>query len=212
MIETASGLILRTRPLTDTSLIVQWLTPEFGRFTTVAKGARRPKSPFSGKLDLFYEADFSFVRSRRSELHTLREVNLRETNPTLRHDLEKLRRAADCAALIEHSVEMESPVPQMHALLVGFLKQLSRPDPAPHARSAFELKLLSELGLQPDFENEKLPADLKNIMRTMLAGDWKILPRLKLSAPQSRSLDRYLQEFMAYHLGKAPKGRKRQTS
>ena len=72
MIETATGLILRTRPLTETSLIIHWLTPTFGRLATVAKGARRPKSPFLGRLDLFYEADFSFSRSRRSDLHILR--------------------------------------------------------------------------------------------------------------------------------------------
>ena len=46
MIESATGMILRTRPLTETSLIVHWLTPDFGRIATVAKGARRPKSPF----------------------------------------------------------------------------------------------------------------------------------------------------------------------
>ena len=67
MDERATGIILRTRLLTDTSLIVHWLTPDLGRLATVAKGARRPKSPFRGKLDLFYEADFSFARSRRSE-------------------------------------------------------------------------------------------------------------------------------------------------
>ena len=72
MIESATGIILRTRPLTDTSLIVRWLTPNFGRMATVAKGARRLKSPFLGKLDLFYLADFSFSRSRHSDLHILR--------------------------------------------------------------------------------------------------------------------------------------------
>src|SRR5258707_904583 len=79
MIESTSGLILRTRPLTETSLIVSWLTQDFGRIATVARGARRPKSPFAGKLDLFYLADLSFQRSRRSDLHTLREASLRET-------------------------------------------------------------------------------------------------------------------------------------
>ena len=34
-------MILRTRPLTETSLIVHWLTRDFGRISTVAKGARR---------------------------------------------------------------------------------------------------------------------------------------------------------------------------
>ena len=80
MDERSIGVILRVRPLTETSLIVHWLTPDLGRVATVAKGARRPKSPFRGKLDLFYEADFSFQRSRRSELHNLREVVLRETH------------------------------------------------------------------------------------------------------------------------------------
>ena len=46
MTENATGIILRTRPLTETSLIVHWLTPELGRLATVAKGARRHKSLF----------------------------------------------------------------------------------------------------------------------------------------------------------------------
>ncbi|MCX6892658.1 MAG: recombination protein O N-terminal domain-containing protein, partial [Verrucomicrobia bacterium] len=58
MIETATGVVLRTRRLTETSLIIHWLTPGLGRLATVAKGALRPKSPFRGKLDLFYRADF----------------------------------------------------------------------------------------------------------------------------------------------------------
>ena len=65
--ESAIGIILQTRPLTETSLIVEWLTPEFGRIATVAKGARRTKSPFHGKLDLFYEAAFSFSKVVQSD-------------------------------------------------------------------------------------------------------------------------------------------------
>src|SRR5579872_5115062 len=121
MIETSPGLILRTRPLTDTSLIVHWLTPEFGRLSTVAKGTRRPKSPFAGKLDLFYRADFSFQRSRRSELHQLREVSLRETHAKIREELEYLQQASYATALIEQSTEMETPLPEIFSLLDGFL-------------------------------------------------------------------------------------------
>ena len=99
MTESTHGLILRTRPLTETSLIIHWLTPDLGRLATVAKGARRPKSPFAGKLDLFYAADFSFSRSRRSELHFLREVSLRETHGAIREDLLKLQQAGYAAAL-----------------------------------------------------------------------------------------------------------------
>src|SRR5437660_12777395 len=114
MLERTRGLILRLYPLTETSLIVRWLTPTFGRMSTVAKGARRPKSPFSGKLDLFYLADFSFSRSRRSELHTLREVNLRETHSALRQELGYLKQASYCAMLVEQATETDTP---WHAVL-----------------------------------------------------------------------------------------------
>jgi len=62
-IERSRGVVLRIRPLTETSLIVHWLTADCGRLATVAKGARRAKSPFRGKLDLFYEAELSFQRA-----------------------------------------------------------------------------------------------------------------------------------------------------
>src|SRR5687767_2084809 len=103
MDERTSGIILRTRPLTETSLIVHWLTPDLGRIAIVAKGARRPKSPFRGKLDLFYEGDFSFARSRKSELHTLREVVLRDMHGELRKDLGWIQQASYAAAFIEQT-------------------------------------------------------------------------------------------------------------
>ena len=43
---------------------------------TVAKGARRPKSSFAGRLDLFIEADLQWSRNSKSELHALREVSV----------------------------------------------------------------------------------------------------------------------------------------
>ena len=60
-IESTAGVVLRLRPLTETSLIVNWLTRDFGRIATVAKGARRPKSPFRGQIDLFYVVDGMFL-------------------------------------------------------------------------------------------------------------------------------------------------------
>src|SRR3989442_346624 len=142
MIESAQGIILRTRPLTETSLIVNWLTPEFGRISTVAKGARRSKSPFLGKLDLFYEADLSFSRSRRSELHTLREVSLRNTHPALRRELGYLQQAAYFAALIEQTTEIETPLPEIFDLLRVLLDALPQRPPQSQTVLAFELKLL----------------------------------------------------------------------
>src|SRR6266478_940248 len=120
-IETTFGLVVRTRRLTESSLIVHWLTRDLGLMATVAKGALRAKSPLRGKLDLFYAADFSFSRSRRSELHTLSEVGLLETHTALRREFGYLRQASYCGALIEQTTETETPLPGLFEMIMGML-------------------------------------------------------------------------------------------
>ena len=67
--ERAEAIVLRVQPVTESSLLVLWFTREFGKLKTLAKGARRPKSPMRGRLDLFYQDEISFLRSLRSDLH-----------------------------------------------------------------------------------------------------------------------------------------------
>jgi DNA repair protein RecO (recombination protein O) len=207
MIELAHGIILRTRPFTETSLIVNWLTAESGRISTVAKGARRPKSLFRGQLDLFHRADLSFVRSRRSDLHTLREVNLRETQPALRRDLGLLRQACYCAALIEQATETGTPLPAIYKLLVGFLEELPRHPPQPQAVFAFELQLLEELGLAPDLVESRLTAGTREIARVLTKSKWPQVVQLKPSRAQIAELRQFLHGFLIFHLGRIPRGR-----
>ena len=207
MTESATGIILRTRPLTETSLIVNWLTPDFGRISTVAKGARRPKSAFLGKLDLFYEADFSFSRSRRSELHTLREVSLRETHAPLRHEIGYLQQGAYCTALIEQATETETPLPAVYELLRELLRHLPKQSPEAQTIFAFELKLLDELGLTPNIQESHLTPGAKRIAVALAQGDWPGLTRLKLSEAQVKELRQFLHGFLIFHLGRIPKGR-----
>jgi DNA repair protein RecO (recombination protein O) len=207
MTESATGLILRTRPLTETSLIVHWLTPDFGRIATVAKGARRHKSPFLGKLDLFYLADFSFSRSRSSELHNLREAKLHETHGAIRHDIFKLRQAAYAAAFVEQATETETPLPAVFELLRGFLDCLCEQKPAAQIIYAFELKLLHELGLEPDLEKAGLTAGAKQIVRALAQKSWISGLNMKLTGAQSDELRRFLHGFLIFHLGRLPQSR-----
>ncbi len=207
MIERATGIILRKRPLTETSLIVNWLTPDLGRLSTVAKGARRPKSPFRGKLDLFYEGEFSFQRSRRSELHALREVSLRETHAPLRQEMGWLQQASYCAALLEQATERETPLPAIHALMHGLLATLPQHPPRPQTLFAFELKLLDELGLKPDLAETKLTLGTKLIAGKLAVLDWPESSRLKPSEIQNRELQQFLHGFILHHLEKIPGGR-----
>jgi len=205
--ERASGLILRVRPLTDSSLIVHWLTPEQGRLATVAKGARQPKSSFAGKLDLCFEADFSFVRSRRSELHTLREVSPRELHAGLRADFGYLTQAAYAVALLEQITETETPVPEVYELLRGFLTHLPHQPPQPRSVLAFELKLLASQGLEPDPAETRLNPAAQTLLRSLTELDWPELPLLQPEAADARAVHQFLHGFIIYHCQRLPRGR-----
>jgi DNA repair protein RecO (recombination protein O) len=207
MTQTAQGLVFRTWPLTETSLIVHWLTPDFGRLATVAKGARRVNSAFRGKLDLFYLLDFSFSRSARSDLHTLREATLRETHSSLRHDLTLLRQASYCSALIERTTETNTPLPEVFTLMLGLLAHLNAGPPQPQTMLAFELKLLAELGLAPDLAASRLRQPTGAFAAFLTAADWPELGTLVPNDEQLKELSLFLQRCLAWQLGKPIKGR-----
>jgi DNA repair protein RecO (recombination protein O) len=206
MDEQTRALILRTHPLTETSLIVQWLTRDFGRISTVAKGALRAKSPFRGKLDLFYLADISFQRSRTSELHTLREVSVKDFHAALRQNVKYLQQAAYFVQLIEQATETDTPLPEIFNLATAALAALSQGPPRSLTIFAFEIKLLNELGLQPGI-NADLSLGAQEILKRCERSPWPVLLQLKLAPQQTSEISKYLNEFLSFHLSRTPAGR-----
>lgn len=124
--ERSRGTIIRLTKLTESSLIVHWLTEDAGLLKTVAKGARRAKSSFTGRLDLFVDAEFEWNKSSRSELHTLREVNVCDFRVSLRENYRDSVVAAYFGQLLELVLEPDHPVPEMCDLLqrgLGYLRE-----------------------------------------------------------------------------------------
>jgi len=116
-VESTAAILLRKRKFSDTSLIVSWCTESFGCIQTVAKGARRAKTPFAGRLDLFFETEIQIARSRKSDLHTLTEVVLKNPFSGIRKNYLRMQTAAYFVELIEICTERDHREPQLFALL-----------------------------------------------------------------------------------------------
>lgn len=145
--ESTTGILLRKRKLSDTSLIVHWCTNSLGCVQTVAKGARRTKSPFAGKLDLFFEAEIQIARGRKSSLHTLREVSLTNPFPGIRESYLRIRAASYFVELIEICTESDHHDPELFALLQRAFGYLSANEPTRAAVSHFETELARIAGV-----------------------------------------------------------------
>ena len=155
-VETTTAILLRKRKFSDTSLIVSWCTESFGCIQTVAKGARRAKSPFAGKLDLFFEAEISIVRSRKSDLHTLTEVVVKNPFAGIRTNYLRMQAAAYFVELIEICTERDHREPELFGLLRRAFGYLDTNNPMPRAVAHFETELARIAGVH---DEKKLKAN-----------------------------------------------------
>ena len=145
--EHATAILINRTPLTESSLIVHWCSPEAGLFKTVAKGALRPKSAFAGRLDLFITCELTLNRSLKSDLHTLKEVHLQAPRLTLRNSYPRVLAATCFCKLVEMVAERETPLPEVHELLRLALDHLNTHEPTAKLVLRFEDKLCEHLGL-----------------------------------------------------------------
>ncbi len=69
-----TGIILRRISLNESDQIITVLTKDQGKLSCIAKGSRRLKSKFCGRLEPFYEVDLTYFTGR--DLEHLNEVEL----------------------------------------------------------------------------------------------------------------------------------------
>jgi DNA repair protein RecO (recombination protein O) len=146
-VQSTAAILLRKRKFSDTSLIVSWCTESLGCIQTIAKGARRTKTPFAGKLDLFFETEISIVPSRKSTLHTLTEVVLKNTFGGIRHSYLRMQTAAYFVELIEICTERDHHEPELFSLLRRAFTFLDANEPNLRAVTHFETELARIAGV-----------------------------------------------------------------
>ena len=149
---------MRRIKLTESSLIVTWFTEAHGKLKTVAKGARRPRSPFAGRLDLFFAAEITYSRARTSELHGLREVAVRDSREGLRMTYPRMQMAAYFVELVEMCTEFDHAVPELYDLLRRALDFLDKNEPTRRAMFHFESQLSQLLGVTGTHNADADPA------------------------------------------------------
>lgn len=154
MILTAPAIVLAIHPWSKTSHMVTWLTDGYGKFLTPVKGACRPKSAFLGQYDLFYTCALSFYRRERDGVHAIRECAPLTFREKIRGHW---RKTAIASAIASETAAIAIPPeesPLFFALLDTVLNQIEKAKTPNELRLIFlwyEIHLLKQLGLQPDF-------------------------------------------------------------
>lgn len=145
------GVVLKTIKLGEADRIVTIFTRQLGKVRAVAKGVRKTKSRFGGRLEPFTRIDLMAYQGR-SGLDTITAVDVIEAFPELRKDLGGLTTAAVLAEVVEKITPDREQALPTYSLLVEGLRALDDGKGATLV-PAFLIKLLAESGYSPELDS-----------------------------------------------------------
>ena len=150
--EKSLAIVLRVTEYSETSCIVNLLTRDFGRIGAIAKGARRPKSPFNTAIDVLAVCQVVFI-NKPSALSILTEAKLERRFRSSETDLKCLYAGYYVIELLRTLTDEGDPTPELFDLTHEMLIQLDEDNFSEnelnHWLLRFELALLDLLGQLP---------------------------------------------------------------
>ncbi len=148
---TTEAVVLRSMRYGEADRILHVYTPMRGRVSAIAKGVRRSRSRFGGRLEPFFRLRLG-LHEGRSELLTVTGAETVSAHARLREDPDALDAAARACDAVGRLFDSAEPHPEVFNLLCTMLALLDA-DPAgaaaPARRLAFRLKLLLAAGYAP---------------------------------------------------------------
>ncbi len=145
----AEALVIRRTNLGEADRIVTLFTRERGKLAVVAKGARKPKSRFAGRLELFTHLHLLLAVGR--SLDVVSQVDVIEAFALLRTDLSRLGYASLVAEAVDRATADHEPSPEVFNLARTTLELLQHGDDE-RAAMWFVGQLLLVIGYGPNVE------------------------------------------------------------
>ena len=147
------AIVLRSIRYGEADRIVHLYTSARGRLGAIAKGSRRPKSRFGGRLEPFFRLDLVLYEGR-SELMTVTGASTVDGYGTLRSDGARIGAAARACDAVLRLLDSAEPNSAAYNLLRSYLDLLDGPQGAEGSRPAVALAFRAKLALASGFVPE----------------------------------------------------------
>ncbi len=143
----AKAIVLRVTRYREADLIVELLGRDIGRFSALARSARRSKRRFGGAFQLGARIEVEARRARVGALATLEECTIYRVPERITADLDAFHQLAFVLEVTRLSSE-ESPNQTQFDLTSDYLDTLECAPPSFEALSLYELGVLKSLGME----------------------------------------------------------------
>ena len=145
----SEAVVLKSYPLRESDLIAVLYTRRYGRVSGVARGARRSKSRFAGKLEPLSWAELVLFGSKSSDLVTIDSADLIDSFSQRTHDYRCLLQLSFLAELLADTTPEREPSDAVFRLALLVLPHLTQPATADLAQLYLEVWYLKLAGLYP---------------------------------------------------------------
>jgi DNA repair protein RecO (recombination protein O) len=205
------AVVLRSLRYGEADRILHLYTPHRGRVGAIAKGVRRSRSRFGGRLEPFFRIRVE-LHEGKGELSTVTGAQTVDAHRSLRSDARALDAAARACDAVGRLFETSEPHPGVFHLLCRKLALLDeRPESATRSHAlAFRLKLLAAAGLAPQLGSCVSCGDGDHLVGFSGAGGGVVCAACEAGAfPLEEEAHRFMTEVLAHTLAEAPQGAER---
>src|SRR5271157_1812331 len=205
------AVVLRSMRYGEADRILHLYTPDRGRMSAIAKGVRRARSRFGGRLEPFFRLHIE-LHEGRGELLTVTGAQTVEGHPRLRGDARALDAATRACDAVGRLFETSEPHPGVFNLLCRKLslldEQAAGAGRGPIGRAAtlaFRLKLLLAAGLAPELGACASCGEHEHLVGFSGAAGGVVCGACEAASfPLEEQAHRFMAETLARPLGEAP--------
>jgi DNA repair protein RecO (recombination protein O) len=147
-----NAIVLNSVQFGEGHKIINLYTEDFGRVEASAFGARKSKSKFGSKLELFTVSHFLLYRKSEESIFTIKEVDVHHHNPSISEDYQKYIIGNSIIEPVILFVDKSLVDKKLYQLLSNGLVQLNEIgiEKGIHLLSMYDLQFLSIMGYSPE--------------------------------------------------------------
>jgi len=202
------AIVLRSIRYGEADRILHLYSAKRGRIGAIAKGARRPRSRFGGRLEPFFRLDL-ILHEGRGELLTVTQVNTVDGYPRLRSSGPALTAGARACDAVLRLLDSAEPNPPAYNLLCRYLALLDDPAAAEAAKLetalSFRLKLALAAGFAPELASFARCGEAEHLVGFSGAAGGVVCASCEAGAfPLAEPAHRFMVEAVGRPLAEAP--------
>lgn len=165
MIVHTNAIVFKSVDFRESSRIVTMFTREHGKIALMVRGAKKPRSKFSGLIEVGNLLDVIYYYKSSRSVQTLTEASLTEKTLNLRTDFKKMATATSALELISqllHEGEVNEPLFEFTSKMLVWLNAT---DVSPQKIFPYiQIRLADLMGLGLQLENVQESAERSNYL------------------------------------------------